>query len=859
MESLERDALVNLPRPPTPLVGRETELAEIAQLLSDPACRLLTLVGPGGIGKTRLAIEVAVAAAHRFADGVFFVSLQPVQSTDHLIAALAGALKLPLSGQVTPRRQALDYLSDKTLLLLFDNFEQLLNEEFRESDATGFMAELHSAAPEVKLLVTSRESLNLQGEWLFPVAGLSNPRDAGSDELASHAAIQLFVACARRVRHSFSLKVEAGDVARICRLVDGNPLALELAAAWTKTLRCNVIADQIQTNLDFLASRARDAPVRHRSMRAVFDQAWQRLTDQEREVFKRLSVFRGGFRREAAERVAGASLVALTSLVEKSLLRWELDGRCQLHELLRQYAGEKLDASPDESSMAHDAHCAYFAGFLLAHRRDMQGGRQREATLDIAADIDNVRAAWRWAIDHTRLEDIGNCADTLHMFFQYQSRYLECAEAFDQAVQLLERTAPRPEHRGLVGQVLLYRAWQCVRLGQLQQAKALIEKSLAIFEQLGRWHPPFFACNPLIAAGTLANIFGDYAQAEQLGEEARRIDEANGDGINLVDAHYVLANAAFSQGRLDLAQEHAQRALTLAETLGDRWMMAYVLSDLGSIACAAHEYATARRHFQASFASREALDDPEGMAAALNHLGEVACLQHEYAEAERFYRRSLALYEKIADRGGLAQSLKGLGDVACATGDTQMARQHYGRALDISAQMQFTPLTLSVLTGVGELLLRTGRIKPAIELLACTRAHPANYAEGKARAQRSMDAQKPDFDASQWDEAVRRGESLNLDAAVTMAQIELTALAEVTERARGHHDEAALIEPLTPREADVLGLIAAGLSNQDIADRLIVSIGTVKTYTHHIYGKLGVSSRTQAILRARALGLVPKT
>ncbi|MGH2353778.1 MAG: ATP-binding protein, partial [Chloroflexota bacterium] len=374
----------DLSAPPTPFIGRQADLAELSSLLSTPACRLLTLVGPGGIGKTRLALQAAArlrdaraaASGRGFGHGVYVVALQALRSPDLLLPALADALALPPVGSGDPLAQLLNYLRDKAVLLVLDNFEHLMH-------GAALLAGILAAAPQLKLLVTSREALNVQEEWLYPIQGLPFPDSELAADLEDYSAVRLFAERARRVRWDFSLDAERAGVVRVCRLVEGMPLALELAAAWTKTLPCAEIATEIESSIDFLATRLRDVPERHRSMQAVFEQSWARLDGGERAVLRRLSVFRGGFRREAAEQVAGASIPTLSLLVDKSLLRLEVDGRYQIHELLRQYAEERLRCAADEAAQVHDRHCAHFAALLQARLGDILGSHQQEAVAEI--------------------------------------------------------------------------------------------------------------------------------------------------------------------------------------------------------------------------------------------------------------------------------------------------------------------------------------------------------------------------------------------------------------------------------------------------------------------------------------------
>jgi len=414
--------------------------------------------------------------------------------------------------------------------------------------------------------------------------------------------VQLFVERARRVRRDFSLADEQPEVIRICQLVEGMPLALELAASWTKALRCEVIAAEMQRQLNFLTTSLRNVPERHRSMQAAFDHSWQRLAEVEREVFKRLSVFRNGFRRKAAEQVVGATLPILSALVDKSLLRWEPSGRYQIHELLRQYAEEQLAQAPAETVQARHKHCAYYASFVQQWETDITGGRQVEAIREIAAEVENIRAAWEWAIQQAKIDELRPAANALHYFFQMQSRFLAGAKAMEGAAQSLDTgTSPwgKADVTGspaaALAELLVYYGWFCIRLGWFEQARVAFEKSRTIYRRLQIPHPAKMATDPLTGLAMLANILGDYVEAEKLGQESRRLNEAQADKMNLMDSFYVLASVAFAQGEYEMAQRYTQQSLALAGAAHDRWMTTYILSNLGNIARALGDYAAASR------------------------------------------------------------------------------------------------------------------------------------------------------------------------------------------------------------------------------------------------------------------------
>lgn len=391
--------------------GRETERVEIRRLLLEHGCRLLTLLGPGGIGKTRLCLEVTCSLRTSFPDGAYIVSLQAVASSDFILPAIAEAMQLSAgSGDITSR--LLDHLRDKTALLMLDNFEHLL-------DGATVVADLLAAAPGLSLLVTSRERLNLREEWVYTLLGLAVPKSETECSLEQYGAVQLFIHSARRVDQRFQLTpANRPAVARICGLVEGMPLGLELASTWVRALPCQAIADELQQNLDILETPAHNVPLRHRTMRAAFEPTWRRLSEAERPVFMQLSIFRGGFTRAAAEHVSGATRHTLSALIDRSLLRLDEHGRYTIHELLRQYGEELLHHSPELHEQALDRHRAYYMRFLAECEQEIVFlGQHKHAILQLNADMENVRSAWRRAVVQGQAEEITRAAEGLWSFF----------------------------------------------------------------------------------------------------------------------------------------------------------------------------------------------------------------------------------------------------------------------------------------------------------------------------------------------------------------------------------------------------------------------------------------------------------
>ena len=852
---MQQSGSSNLPLQPTPFIGRSEEITEIGQLLTDPACRLLTLVGPGGIGKTRLALQLGTMNSDAFARGSFIVYLQPLRSAEFFVPAVADALGFSLTGQEPPLVQLGQYLSDKEALIILDNFEHL-------PDAADQLSTLLPSTPHVKYLITSREALNLQEEWLYPIVGLTFPTelDAVSAE-QNYDAVQLFNERAQRVYTDFSPVEEVEAIIRVCRLVDGMPLALELAAAWRKTLNCQEIADEIQGSLDFLTTHSRNVAERHHSIQTVFDQTWQRLNEREQNVFKRLSVFRGGFQRDAVVEVTGASLPILSALVDKSLLRLDVNGRYQIHELLRQYAAEQLEKSASDVQQTQADHANYYIQFLYQRRQDVAGGRQREALLEIKEELDNIRVAWLWAVATVDADALQKGSEPLGLYYQYLGGYLEGLTLFSQATEVLQ-AQPQSEATdlALLG-TLMYQGWYHLRFGRQEGTEACMLQSQAIYRRLNIPPLPGNITDPNAPLSFVALARGDYATAVQYAEQVRQVGEAQQHPINRQFAYHLLAEANVGLGEYETAQKFAQQAYAQSLMSGDRWFMAYILNNMGQIAVALGDNRMGKTHFQSSYEIRQAFDDPEGMALALINLGNLALKEQAFVEAEERYQRSRTIYQDINDKGGLAAANWGSGIVSYEQGDYLLSQDYFRQALQLAVEIDYRPVLFGSLVNIAELLWKMGQRERPLTLLAFTAHHPAtdHETQSKAKTRLTNDYQKmvsPQLFAA----ATAKGEASDLDTltADLLYQLSLPPTTASEEQATPMPTEPAqaLVEPLTARELDVLKLLCEGLTNQEIADELVLALGTVKFYTGQIYGKLGVRNRVNAVARARELNLI---
>lgn len=833
-------AVHNLPHATAPFVNRVREIDEITQRLNDPNCRLLTLVGPGGIGKTRLASQVAAACADQFDDGVYFVPLQPLDTPDFIASAIADALRFPFSSGSDPQQQLRQYLREKTLLLLLDNFEHLL-------DGAELLTDILAAAPDVKLLVTSREVLNLQEEWRYSVSGLHYPETTTADQPGSYSAVQLFIERARQVHGSLSLADEQTDVIRICQLVNGMPLALELAAGWAKALMPKEIVIEIQRSLDFLSTSVRNVPQRHQSITAVFEQTWQRLTAEERRVFSALSIFSGSFQREAAEAVAGVSLRVISALVDKSLLTREPNGRYQIHELLRQYAQAQLETTPHETIRVRDLHATYYAHFLNEREGALNGGRQQAACLEIEAEIDNIRAAWSWAVEHSMLQLINQSFRSLFQFYIIQSRLLEAISTFENAVHKLDNGDPRTEIP--LANALCDLGFMYMRIGAFERSKAALERSWLLYSQHNVLPEPGRGTDPRMILAYIYLYWDiDINIAEQLAYDGFRDHTLRDDPYNLAIARYTLSVLTRVQGKYDEARQHAEQGYACTLTTNDEWFRSYCLREWGTASLILGDLADAKRRLQAAYVIMEEFGDRRGMAEILTRLGRVILLEGNNTEARQCYEQARTICHDLGVINGLIISLEGMGNSARAMGHYEDSRRYLGEALQISRHHTIS-LTLSIFVGIGELFLQTGQSERGINLLGLTLRHPASEHDTKERAQRLLTR----YQAA---EDITTPTQEDFEAVTTALLDELLIPERSTPTSLKSQGNETLIDPLSERELEVLVLIAEGRSNREIAQQLFLSVATVKWYLTHIYSKLGVQSRTQALVRARQLNLI---
>src|SRR5687768_11774307 len=724
----------NVPISPTTLIGREHEIAMIGTQLLDPSCRMLTLTGPGGIGKTRLALEVAREFESHFADGVFFISMAGIERTESIIPAIADVLRLAFSGPADPVVQVSNFLQTKEILLIVDNLEHLL-------EGGNLLGEILRQTRQTKMLVTSRESLRMEWEWLFEVQGLPVPEGEDAN-LEENSAALLFIQRARQASQDFSWESEDAEaIIHICKLVGGLQLAIELAASWVRLLSCREIAQELERGLDLLESKKVDIPLRHRSIRTVFDHSWTLLTEQERALLMKLSIFQGGFTREAAIAVTGASLFTLSSLVEKSLLRHgkNLD-HYDLHELVRQYALARLQSNPTEESQTAEKHAAYYSQWIAALENPIKSARQLQTSQLIRGETGNWLSVWYWAAEKGRLELLRAMTPSLYWYFEVHGYYAEALSVSKAAVEGF-RAHPTPgSSRSAVDRsagALFVNSlgWFEFRTGNVEKAISLFAESLKLAVEADDPEVMYYI---FVNQGYLSLFTGDVAEAERLTTEglrhARRLDSA----WHIAVAISILGIVAYQQGKLTEAYQQLSESLKIWRTVGDPRGLVFCMLYLAMSTFALGDIPATRAILLESNAIADAKMDRWAHAFGLDLLGMISLSQGQTEEALAYFNQSLALSKGIGDQLSAAQTTIHLGQAYARLRSDELAKRMLFEAYASAYEAKWAFVLLDALFSFAEIENRlSAETKLAVALSVLS--HPAVTPQLRARSEHMRD------------------------------------------------------------------------------------------------------------------------
>jgi len=591
---------VSLPASLSPLIGREEELANLKELVNKPDVRLITLLGMGGMGKSRLALAIAQQYSQDSKELVVFVPLAQVAEGKKLVPAILDALGIQIQGTTFAEDFLLNYLHNKKAFLVLDNFEHLLSE-------VDFVINLLKSAPKVKVLLTSRERLNVSHEVLFVLTGLQVGQDADSD------AMRFFVHQAQRINPTFELSEgNRKEIEQICYLTQGMPLALMLAAGWLEHLTLQEITDEIKKGIDILEGDIRDLPARQQSMRSTISSSWNRLSEEFQHIFAALTVFRGGFTREAAQFVAKADIRILQTLVNRSLLVAQ-GGRYNVHELLRQYGLERLKDMASVEYIFH-MHSLYYLEWLSQLEAGLKDNRQNTFAEHIVGDLDNVRQAWNWAVERQHPDLLDGALEALFVFFTIQNRIREGAELFNYTIEHLE--ADDTVDHALLNRVRI--RYYSFSLRYAGNEIDVNELENCVIRAKESDNPYELALAYSMKSSYIGYVERDFEQAIIVNNRVIDLFESLGETFNLATAYHKHGYNYLQTTGLEMLIHYTEKAYEVACKVGNYYNMKSALGNLGSAALYFGRYREAEQYYREAQAMMQGLHDGMGKANAIN-------------------------------------------------------------------------------------------------------------------------------------------------------------------------------------------------------------------------------------------------
>jgi predicted ATPase/DNA-binding SARP family transcriptional activator len=791
--------IINFPIQTPAFVGREQELEELEQLVKSPDNRMISLIGPGGIGKTRLATQFAAQAAHYFPDGVYFISLASIQKPDFIPTLLAEALKFTFYGPGDQMEQLVKYLHSMKVLLVIDNFEHL------RLEGAKLMAILLGRTHQLKIVVTSRERLNMISETILEVHGLPFPATSDTEDIDKFTSVKLFIHNAQRIYPRFPYENNLAEIAGICRQVNGIPLGILLASSWVRVFSCQEIASEIGKNIDFLSSTAPDFDPRHRSLRAVFDQSWELLAEHEQQILRRLSIFSAGFSAHAAQQVCDATQLSLAVFADKSVLYHRQDNRYEMLETFQQYAANKLASDPAELEATKNKYCEYYINFCIQKHLHLNTTDQAAAFNEMTAEIENIRAAWHLMVDLDRWDAIDRLKEPLLAYHVMAGSCIPARELYQHALSKLGRLN-EPGLERIRASMLQLSAWMTVKNGFITEGVQGLLESLDILRRCG--YPWEVALSLLFLSETL-RILGNKTQSRVYIEEALSILQGN----SVPQTNYTRAVAAHCQadlgltlmelGDYDQANENLKASLATHLQIGTRYGTIQPLIGLGRLAFLQGEFLQARNLYLQAMEIATVIYDRRGMALLHNNLGAVYemivnisesyhhvnealkyCKEtgdrrltaviinnlafhqmrylHQPTEAIHTYQESLALFSEIGDLRGITFTCYDISRAYLMVGLVDEARVYCLRSLHTAITLDSTDLILHALHGFVYLLIHLKQLERALRLCYLIIHHTAVGPDTLKRAIVSQVQLEASLDAEITRSAQQWGQSADL-------------------------------------------------------------------------------------------------
>jgi predicted ATPase/DNA-binding CsgD family transcriptional regulator len=845
----------NLPAQLTPLIGREGEVTDVCTFLRRPEVRLVTLTGTGGVGKTRLGLQVAAHLLEDFADGVSFVSLAPLSQPDLVLPTLAQTFDLKETSDWLPLEHLKAYLREKQVLLLLDNFEQVI------AAAPLLVALLH-ACPALKMLVTSRARLRVSGEFEFRVPSLALPDLHLLPEhaaLLEYAAVALLLQRAQAIKPDFLLTAgNARDIAEICQRLDGLPLAIELAAARLKLLSPQALLARLSHRLQVLTAGVQDAPARQQTLRNTIQWSYDLLTDEEQCLFRRLSAFVGGCTLEAIEAVCaalpdgvGQVLEGVTSLLDKSLLHQSEheigEPRLSILETLREYGLDCLRESEEGQAVQH-AHVGYYLRLAEEAVPRLKGAEQLVWLANLSREQENLRAALGWLIEHGEGELALRLAAALWWFWFMHGDWSEGRRWLEATLQLpfpQGSTAARATALSGAGEL----AWS---MGDQSAAQRLLSESVSLSRELRDERG--LACS-LGILGLVLQEQGELAEGQARVEESLALCRQLGRTWDLARLLLNAGQTVRRQGNFPRAAALYQEGLTLARALGDRYLITYGLTHSGSVAIYQGDLVQAMALLQEGLTVARELGDKRFIAVGLNNLGYTMFLSgSDLLLTEDMAREALKLARELGYMSSLVSTLDTLAQIVHAQGNVEQAEALYLESLSLALENGYVVWAGERLIGLARVAEAQGQSERAARLLGSAQAlvdvnkHLAPVE--RAAYERDVARLRARLGEETFAAAWNQGRSMTPQQALAASEQAVSSepVPALPQPLLGGKSSSSRTQAspagLTAREMEVLRLLAQGMTSQQIAERLILSLHTVNAHVRSIYTKLELNSRS---------------